>query len=167
MLPFRTILVATDFSSESVQAFATARAIAVGTASRVVLMHVLPDEPPTPWEIPPYVDFGLSVVPAAEYLGKLRAEVSRRLETLAAEHFAGTAGCEVRVGVGDPARELVRASEGIGADLIVLATHGWAGWRKLVFGSVAERVLREAACPVLVVKCAARGVESPTPPPPA
>jgi nucleotide-binding universal stress UspA family protein len=42
------------------------------------------------------------------------------------------------------------------ADLIVLATHGWTGWRHLVFGSVAEKVLREAPCAVLSVRTAAR-----------
>jgi nucleotide-binding universal stress UspA family protein len=163
MLPFRRILVATDLSPESLEAFATARAVAQGAGARVVLIHVLPAEPPTPWDIPPYADFALSVVPAAEYLGRLREEISRRLEALAAEYFADVPGCEVRVGVGDPAREIVRACGEGGADLIVLATHGWTGWRKLVFGSVAERVLREAACPVLVVKCAARGTSPPPP----
>ena len=38
-----------------------------------------------------------------------------------------------------------------GVDLLVIATHGWTGWRRFVFGSVAEKVIRTATCPVLTV----------------
>jgi len=60
------------------------------------------------------------------------------------------------LGRGDAAAEIGRLATEEKADLIVLATHGWTGWRHLVFGSVAERVLREAPCPVLSVRSAAR-----------
>jgi nucleotide-binding universal stress UspA family protein len=165
MLPFRRVLVPTDLSPESQQAFPVAREVARDASARLVLVHVLPAEPETPWEHPPYPDLGVPVVPAAEYLGRMRAEVTRRLDALAAAWFPETP-CEVQVRVGDPAHELVRAAAEEGADVIVLATHGWTGWRKLLFGSVAERVLREAACPVLVVKCTARVAPASSPPPP-
>ena len=42
------------------------------------------------------------------------------------------------------------------ADLVIIATHGWSGWRRLVFGSVAERVLRESTCAVLSIRCSER-----------
>jgi nucleotide-binding universal stress UspA family protein len=53
---------------------------------------------------------------------------------------------------GDPAVEIHRIAKERGVDLIVIATHGWTGWRHLVFGSVAERVLREAPCAVLSIR---------------
>jgi nucleotide-binding universal stress UspA family protein len=53
---------------------------------------------------------------------------------------------------GDPAAEIVRYGRDVGADLIVMGTHGRTGLERLLMGSVAEKVLRDAACSVLVVK---------------
>jgi nucleotide-binding universal stress UspA family protein len=53
---------------------------------------------------------------------------------------------------GDPATEIVRYGRDVGADLIVMGTHGRTGLERLLMGSVAEKVLRDAACSVLVVK---------------
>ncbi|HUV14514.1 MAG TPA: universal stress protein, partial [Acidobacteriota bacterium] len=57
------------------------------------------------------------------------------------------------VSYGDPAKEIVRIAEEESVDLIVIATHGLTGWQHLVFGSVAEKVVRTAKCPVLTVRC--------------
>ena len=59
---------------------------------------------------------------------------------------------ELHVTTGDPAVEVLQAATRLGIDLIVMATHGRKGFRRLVLGSVAERVIREAQCPVLTVK---------------
>jgi nucleotide-binding universal stress UspA family protein len=53
---------------------------------------------------------------------------------------------------GDPPREIIRAAEDQKIDLIVIATHGHTGWGRLLFGSVAEKVVRLAPCPVLTIK---------------
>ncbi|MEJ2081744.1 MAG: universal stress protein, partial [Acidobacteriota bacterium] len=53
---------------------------------------------------------------------------------------------------GDPAREIVRIARDEDADLIVIATHGLTGWQHIVFGSVAEKVVRTADRPVLTVR---------------
>jgi nucleotide-binding universal stress UspA family protein len=55
------------------------------------------------------------------------------------------------VTAGDPAYEILRLSQDLEADLIIIATHGRGGWQRFLFGSVAEKVVRQAACPVLVV----------------
>jgi nucleotide-binding universal stress UspA family protein len=85
----------------------------------------------------------------------VRQEVERRLELVASK---GAQGVKVRTVLrrGDAATEIGLLATAEEADLIVLTTHGWTGWRHLVFGSVAERVLREAPCPVLSVRCPAR-----------
>jgi nucleotide-binding universal stress UspA family protein len=59
---------------------------------------------------------------------------------------------EHKLMTGDPAAEIVRLAESEGADMIVMATHGRTGLRRLLMGSVAEAVVRRAACPVLTVK---------------
>ena len=56
------------------------------------------------------------------------------------------------VGHGDVADEIVRIGEIEKADLIVIATHGTTGWRRFMFGSVAEKVVRLAKCPVLTIR---------------
>ena len=155
MLPFRRILVTTDFSDTSLEALPIAVEIASHFNADIVLVHVLPVDTPTPWDIPPYADFGLASLPLPEYEAQVRQEVERRLATVAAKHAHGI---KVRglVGRGDAATEIGRMAAEESIDLIVLATHGWTGWRHLVFGSVAEKVLREAPCPVLSVRSPAR-----------
>jgi nucleotide-binding universal stress UspA family protein len=59
---------------------------------------------------------------------------------------------EYRLGTGDPATEILRLAGETKCDLIVMGTHGRTGLTRLVLGSVAEEVLRQAPCPVLAVK---------------
>jgi universal stress protein A len=155
MLPFRRILITTDFSETSLQAIPVAVEIASHFDAELLLVHVLPVDTPTPWDIPPYADFGLASLPLPEYEAQVRQEVERRLAMVAAKQVHGV---KVRglVGRGDAAAEVNRMATSEKADLIVLATHGWTGWRHLVFGSVAEKVLREAPCPVLSVRSPSR-----------
>ena len=155
MLPFRRILVTTDFSGTSLQALPIAVEIASHFDAELLLVHVLPVDTPTPWDIPPYADFGLASLPLPEYEAQVRQEVDRRLSMVASKNAQGV---KVRalVGRGDAAAEIGRLATEEKADLIVLATHGWTGWRHLVFGSVAEKILREAPCPVLSVRSPAR-----------
>jgi universal stress protein A len=155
MLPFRRILVTTDFSDTSLGAFPIAVEIAKHFDAELLLVHVLPVDTPTPWDIPPYADFGLASLPLPEYEAQVRQEVERRLSMVASKNAAG-ARVRTLVGRGDAAAEIGRAAVDEKVDLIVLATHGWTGWRHLVFGSVAEKVLREAPCPVLSVRGPAR-----------
>jgi len=155
MLPFRRILVTTDFSDTSLEALPVAVEIASHFDAELLLVHILPMDAPTPWDIPPYADFGLASLPLPEYEAQVRQEVERRMELVASKHAQGV---KVRTVLrrGDAATEIGLLASSEKADLIVLATHGWTGWRHLVFGSVAERVLREAPCPVLSVRCTAR-----------
>ena len=55
------------------------------------------------------------------------------------------------VTTGEAAPEIIRIAQQEHADLIVIASHGLTGWRRLVFGSVAEKVVRQATCPVLTI----------------
>jgi nucleotide-binding universal stress UspA family protein len=155
MLPFRRILVTTDFSETSLEALPVAVEIASHFDAELLLVHVLPVDTPTPWDIPPYADFGLASLPLPEYEAQVRQEVERRLSMVAAKHAHGVP-LRCLVGRGDAATEIDRMATAEKVDLIVLATHGWTGWRHLVFGSVAEKVLREAPCPVLSVRSPAR-----------
>ena len=155
MFPFKRILATTDFSDTSAEALPTAVCMASHFDAELLLVHVVPMDTPTPWDIPPYADFGLASLPVPEYEAQVRKEVERRLALMAAKHAQGVA-VRALVGRGDAASEISRMAAAEKADLIVLATHGWTGWRHLVFGSVAEKILREAPCPVLSIRSASR-----------
>lgn len=155
MLPFRRILVTTDFSETSLAALPIAAELASHFGAELLVVHVLPVDTPTPWDIPPYADFGLASLPLPEYEAQVRREVDRRLSAVVSQRAQGVKARGL-VGRGDAASEIGRLAAEERADLIVLATHGWAGWRHLVFGSVAEKVLRDAPCPVLSVRSPAR-----------
>ena len=65
-------------------------------------------------------------------------------------------GVQISVAIGDPAREVTEAASRDGADLIVMPTHSRAALDRLLYGSVAERVVRTATCPILTVPPALR-----------
>ena len=127
MFPFRRILITTDFSETSLEAVPIAVEIASHFNAELLVVHVLPVDTPTPWDIPPYADFGLASFPLPEYEAQVRQEVERRLTLLAAKHFHGVS-VRALVGRGDAAAEVNRMAAAENADLLVLATHGWTGW---------------------------------------
>jgi nucleotide-binding universal stress UspA family protein len=70
------------------------------------------------------------------------------LKDLVSHHKVGTRDM---VTTGEAAPEILRIAHEEHVDLIVIASHGLTGWRRLVFGSVTEKVMRQAPCPVLII----------------
>jgi nucleotide-binding universal stress UspA family protein len=139
MLAIHTILHPTDFSDRSDFAFRVACALARDYGARLVLLHVV---------APPVVVYGEGVVPPQpEYWQERLTEQLHRLEPPApngrAEHILKE---------GDAVTEILGTARAVGADLIVMGTHGRTGLARLLMGSVAEQVVRRAACPVLTVR---------------
>jgi nucleotide-binding universal stress UspA family protein len=120
--------------------------------SELLLMHVLP-VPVVPAE-PVYVLGATPVMPAtAMNVDDQRQQelaAQERLK-LAIKQLPSQIRSRIQLGLGDAADEIVRIADTQTADLIVIATHGLTGWRHLVFGSVAEKVIRLARQPVLVI----------------
>ncbi len=137
MSKFKKIICPVDFDANSPLALRAALDLAGDRGALMVLMHVVP--------IPPGPEVALP-------FGKMEEEARTKLEKLAREKIDGRAVYEVEVTMGDPGVEILRAAKRHRADLIVMATHGRKGLRRLVLGSVAEKVVREAPCPVLTVK---------------
>ena len=142
-ITIRKILVPTDFSPASKKAFSYALRFAGEPSSKIVLLHVL--EPETP--------LTLAGRTGTAFYEEELAAVEKDLRALA--HSAGAAGIAgtrsiVRTGVAT--HEIVEAAKELDVDLIVIATHGFTGWKHFAIGSTAERVARAAPCPVLVVR---------------
>ncbi len=90
------------------------------------------------------VDFDAAEAAQKEIADEVQAKISA-LSTSSIAHFVHTR-------IGDPAKELIGLADETGADLIVVGTHGRTGVSRLLMGSVAEKVVRNGTCPVLVVR---------------
>jgi nucleotide-binding universal stress UspA family protein len=139
MLPIRTILHPTDFSERAGYALHLAAALARDYGARLVVLHVV---------TPPTVVYGEAVVPVSPE--ELRAPAREQLDRLRLPRPDVRA--ERRLEEGEAVEEILRVARDIGADLIVLGTHGRTGLGRLLMGSTAETVVRKASCPVLTVK---------------
>ena len=147
MLPLRKIICATDFSEPAQWAWRRADELAAHFGAEVLLLHVAAPLPPLA---------GLSAYPGVAapdmsgYEEAVSAQAEREMNALLAMKSDGVqARFEVRWG--DAPATILATAAHEKADLIVMSSHGQGGWRRQVFGSVAEKVLRQSACPVLVV----------------
>lgn len=144
MLPLKTIVCPTDFSEPSHAGVRAASELATHFGASLCLVNIVPAIPALPPD-PNYV-FKLP-----EYEKLLHAEAEKNLKELREQLIASGISTRIVVGHGEAAEEIIVIAAHEQADLIVIATHGSTGWRHLVFGSVAEKVVRRAQCPVLTV----------------
>ena len=141
------ILVPVDFSPHAEHAFTYATTLAERFGAKLALLYVVDDSFVTGgWSSEIYV----SNVP--ELIENLIADADRRLATLKASAAALGLTAETAVIRGRPAHAIVEHAQNGGFNLIVMGTHGRTGVSHVVMGSVAERVLRKAPCPVLTVR---------------
>ena len=138
----REILATTDFSDESRAGVRYAVALAEKLNAAVALLHVV--EPPSRLA-------GMEAVALVREDSEV-AELARvQLKTLAERESQGDLRLTPSVRTGKPFHEITTAARERGADLIVIATHGYTGAKRVLLGSTAERVVRHAPCPVLTV----------------
>ena len=150
-MQIRQILAPTDFSECSKQAVACAYELAQTFGAKLVLLHVVE-------ELPSYIGF---IPPAGAAMLLEDLERQARLDLVEVLPEAEAAGVEVtrQVVMGSPAHEIVEVATAEKVDLIVIATHGRTGLSHLVMGSVAERVVRTALCPVMTIRSMAATAE--------
>ncbi|MGZ3440247.1 MAG: universal stress protein [Polyangia bacterium] len=151
MITIKKILLPVDFSECAEPAIALALEMARKFGASVELLHV--------WQPPPLIPLPMVVIPSSpesqpinmEELARTTAGAQmKELVDRLRDHGVG----EVlsRVAVGSPAHEIVDLAELGHFDLIVMGTHGRSGLMHAVMGSVAEKVVRRAKCPVLTVR---------------
>ena len=143
---FKHILVPVDGSETSLQAVSKAAELAKVFNSEVTAVYVLDPYPFTGVG----ADFAYG---QAQYLSAATAEANKALEHVTERMKDTGVTVKTLVGEGHAIHEgIVRVGENVGADLIVMGSHGRRGLEKLVLGSVAQRVLQTAKVPVLVVR---------------
>jgi nucleotide-binding universal stress UspA family protein len=153
--PITRILVPVDFSSHSDRAFRYALRLASRFGASVELIHVVDN----PIASGTWTAEEVYVPDLLEMLDRLLREAERRLATLKFAAAGDGVSVETRVLTGQPAHTIVEHAETGGFDLVVMGTHGRTGVSHLFVGSVAERVVRRAPCPVLTVRDTTRRVE--------
>ena len=142
----RIILVATDFSQCADHALSYVADIAAKLDATLHLMHA--------------VSIAASGIPevgiayASLMMESTTKEARSALDARAAQYRQRVSMAPVRIEIGDPRDTIDRVAQLIGADLIVMGTHGRRGVRRLLLGSVAESVVRSAPCPVLTIRSA-------------
>jgi nucleotide-binding universal stress UspA family protein len=143
----RRILVATDFSPQSEAAVRQAIELAQALEAEVTLFHS--------WFAPVYgLPDGSAIVPDAETVAQLASSASQQLDAWRARVARPGVRLSTRVAEGAPAEAITGVAQAEHFDLIVIGTHGRTGVRRLLLGSVAERVVRSSQVPVMTVHSA-------------
>ena len=131
---FTRILALTDFSHRSQAAVEYAAQLARSTHARLTLLHVLP--PPSAF------DYTMGGLEAVKKLAEERTRIKANY---------GEVDSTLRTGI-NIHDEIISVAREIAADLLVVSTHGDTGWNHFLFGSDAAKIVRDAPCPILVVR---------------
>ena len=144
-ISLQRILVPVDFSALSKKALRYAVKLSQVFNAEISLFHVI--EP----DLPPFFD-GTTMAPPTISNGGSVSRTNRMKSWIGSARNAGATRIASIIRNGLPAQQIVEAARNMDVDLIVIATHGYTGWKHLAIGSTAERVVRAAPCPVLVVR---------------
>jgi nucleotide-binding universal stress UspA family protein len=140
----RRLLVPVDFSEQSPVLLRHAMHLAEDEGGSLDVIHVVPPQ------TVPSVYYTMEPLPVPYEEIRLRAE--EHLSSLLREIVGDAVPTRSFVTIGDPVTEITERARASGYDLLVVATHGYSGIKRAFLGSVAERVVRSAPCPVLVIK---------------
>ena len=143
-MSFRRILVPVDFSNHSDRALEIARELAKAFGSKLVLLHCYQVNRGA---VSPY-----GIVLPESFDREIREAAARRLEQWREKAAADGVDAEARLSANLPSMGITDAATEEKIDLIVMGTRGLSGIKHVLLGSVAERTLRTAPCPVLTVK---------------
>jgi nucleotide-binding universal stress UspA family protein len=147
MLPIKKILVPTDFSEPFYEALKIAKKMAIHFSSEIIIMHVVPSLPP--FAPPPKDEPGFNVM---AYLKNLHASAEKSIREVIAKKIGKKPEARALVAHGDVAEKIAGYAQKEDVDLIIIASHGTAGWKKKYLGSVTEKLVRIASIPTFVIR---------------
>lgn len=144
MFSVKKILCAVDFSESSPRVAEYALGLAKCTGAQLLVLYVAPS-------LNQYVGFHVPPTSIENFVGEIVTGAEKTMETFLQENFPGVA-VTGRVATGYAAEEITALADKETADMIVMGTHGRAGIDRILFGSVAEKVVKSAKCPVLTIR---------------
>jgi len=145
MIKIERVLVPTDFSDYSELALQYGVSFCREYGAEMILLHVLED----PFYPATGASFGFDM---SDFFTRMEAETRSRLEEIASSEAARDIKIQPMIVRGTPFLEIIRVAKERDVDMVVLATHGRTGLAHVLMGSVTEKVVRKAPCPVLVVR---------------
>jgi len=146
MPDIKKVLIATDFSDASEAAAQYAKLLAGAFGAQLHVLHVLEDLAAHAWTTEVYV----AALPGVHE--EMQRQAQERLDLVLTPDEVKRYSAVVALRSGSPFVEVVRYAREEGIDLIVLGTHGRGAIAHMLLGSVAERVVRKAHCPVMTVR---------------
>lgn len=144
MKTIKKILCALDLSEQSTAVAEYATTLAQTLGASIVALYVAP-------AAGHYVDFHVPPETVETFIDEINAGAKKSMNDFVAQNFS-TVPVQALVVLGEPAEEILLYAEHNTIDLIVMGTHGRTGVDRMLFGSVAERVVTQAACPVLTLR---------------
>jgi len=144
MAEIKNILFPLDFSSASEKVLPYARYMAEKLGAKLYLMFVVE-------ELAKYANFYVPHSALDNLEEEMLEAAKKKMENFVAQHLEDSTNLETIITLGDIAEEIIRAVEEKEIDLIVMGTHGRKGLEKILLGSVAERVVKKAPCPVMTI----------------
>lgn len=145
-MKLRTILVPTDFSEDAARALEIAKELAKKFDAKIEIVHGYHVDMPIASPL------GGGFVLPEGFLEGVRAHAERQVATVVSEASDQGLTIEGQAIEGSPSEVIATMAKQCGADLIVMGTRGLTGLKHVALGSVAERTIRTAPCPVLTVK---------------
>jgi len=145
MIKIEKVLVPTDFSDFSKLAIQYGLSFCREYGAKMILLHVLED----PFYPATGASFGFDM---SDFFTRMEAESRERLEEIVTPEMAKGIDIERVLVRGTPFLEIIREAKERRVDMIVVATHGRSGLAHVLMGSVTEKIVRKAPCPVLVVR---------------
>jgi nucleotide-binding universal stress UspA family protein len=145
MIALKRVLVAVDFSECSEAAVIEARSFADRFDATLHVLHVVTE---------PLREVWATYAPGSDFLGtvqRLEGEACKEIKRLSPLEGLPPGRLVVATAWGDASEQILRYAANHHIDLIVCGTHGRHGWDHVIMGSVAERLIRLAPCPVLTV----------------
>lgn len=144
MAEIKKILCAIDFSEHSVAVADMAGTMAKALGSEIVCVYVAPS-------LSQYVGFHVPPSSIENFVGEIVSGADATMDTFLTENFQD-AEVKGKVVTGYAAEEILDLAEDEGVDMIIMGTHGRKGIDRILFGSVAEKVVKTSKCPVLTVR---------------
>lgn len=147
ILPLKKILWPTDFSEPADRALEVATRLCSIFSAELIVIHVV-----SPITVaPPGPGVGMGEFRYPRLMEDMQAMAENSLQEWRENRIPKEIHSQYRVLIGNPGDQIVHTAREESADIIVIATHGLTGWRRFIFGSVAEKVVRLAHCPVLTI----------------
>lgn len=144
MAEIRKILCAVDFSEYSRQVADYARSMAEKFDAKIICLYAAPS-------LNQYVGFHVPPASIESFVGEIVTGAEETMNNFLNENFEGV-DVEGRVVTGYAAEEILNVTHNEDIDMVIMGTHGRKGIDRILFGSVAEKVVKGARCPVLTVR---------------